>query len=306
MKHTAYRQKGFNWKQYFLILFLLVAITGCKQKDKVATPAGAAAQEISVTGHFLVVTTNDSTFVPANEEVILLGEQAVRTYFNSNAVAWSNSLALAQQKVDEAQTNYDALYKDDLAKFEAAKQYHSEKMLDHSAGTQGGLDESGWLQKMEDKIRDLHRQKLMSPAKKQLDEAVYAQSSLWEQVNWPTADSLKTHIAVLDVTTTDSNGHFRLTVPQAAKDDSLLLMAKVIRQNDAKPEIYWWLTKVDVRGATSTDVVLNDDDREKHGIDRWIKDPDTSTYLGCYGLLMDVANTERQFQQKMMQAEDGE
>jgi len=304
VKTTDCKQTAGNVTRCCLILSLLFAFAGCKQKDHEPGSPGKVQEQAdaSIGGQIFIVTKDRSNSVLGDVKVALLDESAMQAYFNAHALGWSNSLAEAQSKIDEATTNYDALYKDDLAKFKAAEDIHYNKMSDATASSQERQDAAEWGRKMKEKIHGLHRVKRASPEKTQLDEAVGKQASLWDDINWPPADHFEPKI---DVVTTGSDGHFKFTVPKSSANSSLILLAKAQRQTGDGVENYWWLAKVDLRDKTSTEVILSNDNRSKDGVWGWLGDKGVKGYMSVYGLQIDSANEERSFKDKMEDAEDG-
>jgi hypothetical protein len=114
-----------NMKTAWLILGVFVGLSfaGCKPKEQVIANKVVESEQALITGQIFIVTKGRANVVLGDEKIALLDAHETRTYFNSKAVEWSNALAVAQVKVDQTATIYDALYKEDLAKLEASKKW---------------------------------------------------------------------------------------------------------------------------------------------------------------------------------------
>jgi len=325
--HIAFPSEAAGQIKYIcLVLFFVFAVAGCKPKEKEQVIANKVveSEQALITGQIFIVTKGGENVVLGDVKVALLDADQTGTYFNSKALEWSNALAAARLKVDQATRNYDALYKDDLAKFAAAKKYHENAMatanLDSYNGRSDYEQASDWSKKVQGEIRDLHKLKKSSPEKKQFDDAIEAQADLWDQINWPSADHFCPRI---QITTTDSEGRFTFIVPASSANLNLMLFAKAERQlsdderenwsrmvnatlNGRKTaELYWWMVNVNLNGRKTAEFVLSNDNKSSSGGWNWfndklvLKDEDFSPmqkYMINYEVNMDTAKEDRDFQ----------
>ena len=128
---------GYSVKKLCLILLFALVVAGCRQKEKEQVISNKVTQpeEMQITGQIFIITKGGETIRLGDVEVALFDQRQMWTCINSNALQWSNTLAEAQAKVDQATTNYDALFKDDLEKFTTAKKYHDNIMQTASTGS---------------------------------------------------------------------------------------------------------------------------------------------------------------------------
>jgi hypothetical protein len=91
-------------KYFCLVLFLGFVVAGCKPKEKEQVIANnvVESEQALITGQIFIVTKGRDNVVFGDEKVALLDAAETRTYFNSKALEWSNALASAQAKVDQA------------------------------------------------------------------------------------------------------------------------------------------------------------------------------------------------------------
>jgi hypothetical protein len=287
-------------------------------------------EQALITGQIFIVTKERQNVVLGDVKVALLDADQTGTYCNSKALEWSNALTAALAKVDQAVINYDALYKDELAKFTAAKKYHENIMATVPTGTPEWEQAFGWSQKVEGEIRDLHKLKKSSVRKQQLDDAIKEQADLWDKINWPSADFFWPR---LQITTTDSEGRFKFVVPASSANLNLMLFAKAERMltDDEKEnwsrmvnatlngrktaELFWWMVNVNLNGRKTAEYVLSNDNKDSSGVwGKWfndklvLKDEDFSPmqkYMISYVANMEKTKEHRDWQETMESIEDG-
>ena len=311
-------------------------VAGCKPKEKEQVIANNVAEpeQVLITGQIFIVTKGGENVVLGDVKVALLDADETGTYFNSKALEWSNALTAAQAKVDQATTDYDALYKDDLAKFAAARKYHENVMatanLDSYNGRSDYEQASDWTKKVEGEIRDLQNLKKSSAEKKLLGDALNEQADLWDEINWPSADHFSPRI---QITTTDSEGRFKFVVPESSANLNLMLFAKAERQltDDEKEnwsrmvnatlngrktaELYWWMVNVNLNGRKTAEFILSNDNKSCCGVwDDWFNDKlvlnvkdysPMQNYLAHYMADMEKAKEHHDFQDWEENLDDG-
>ncbi len=309
---------GYSVKNLCLILLFALVIAGCRQKEKepVISNKVVQSEEMQITGQIFIVTKEGENVVLGDVEVALFDQRQMWTCVNSNALQWSNSLAAAQAKVDQATTNYDALYKDDMGKFIAAKKYHDNTMVTVSTGTPEWEQAFEWSMKLEKKINNLIELKNSSDAGKELVHAVWERDFQWDYINWPRIVYLLAAGCDSDnrqITTTDSEGHFKFVIP--ASSPNVVLFAKAERQvGDEKEKYLWlvvvgtpvgnegtnllwsvkgmenspsWYPNVDLKGKT-TEVILSNNNKSDYGIWRYLENTNIANYMLNYGVVVDV------------------
>jgi hypothetical protein len=155
-------------KTTWLILGVLASlvVSGCKPQEQVIANKVVDSDQALITGQIFIVTKGRENVVLGDEKVALLDTHEARTYFNSKAVEWSNELAAAQEKVDQASKNYDAIYKDELTKLADDKKHQEDLMQTVPAGSQEWSDAFERSQLVQGEIRDLHTEKNTSDEKK--------------------------------------------------------------------------------------------------------------------------------------------
>ena len=287
--------RGKFFKTTWLILGVLsgLAIDGCKPKEQVIANKVVESEQALITGQIFIVTKGRANVVLGDEKIALLDAHETRTYFNSKALEWSNTLAAAQLKVDQAARIYDALYKDYLEKLDAAKKYYERQNDFESSRTVSG------------EIRDLHKEKKSSTEKQQFDNALAAQARLWDEINWPSADHFWPS---LDIATTDSEGRFKFVVPKSRANLNMMLFAKAARQVGDEKENYWWMVNVNLNGRKTEEFVLSNDNKDSSGVWRWFDDRSVITaenfdyespmqkYMVRYTVKMEAAKKHREYQ----------
>lgn len=292
-------------KYFCLGLFLVLAVAGCKPKEQVIENKVVGSGQALITGQIFIVTKGRADVVLGDEKVALLDAHEIQTYFNSKALEWSNALAMAEAKVDRATSNYDAIYKDELAKLAADKKHQEEIIATVSTGTQEWDDAFQRLQKVEGEIRDLQKFKKSSAEKNQFDDAIMEQSRLWDEITWPSADHFWPRI---EITTTDSEGRFKFVVPNSYVNSDLELLAKAERQVGDEKENYWWMVDVHLSGKKSAEYILSNDNKDTSGVwgGFWFDDRPVVTdlyyrspiqkYMDKYITKMEAAKADRDFQ----------
>ena len=255
----------------FLIVALAIDLSGCKPKEKEQVIANnvVESEQALITGQIFIVTKGRDNVVLGDEKVALLDATETRTYFNSKFLEWSNKLVAAQAEVDQATTNYDALYKADLDKFAAAKKYHENIMQTVPTDSQAWNDAFDWDQKVETQISDMLKLKHSSDARKQLDDAAEKQANLWDEINWPSPDYFESSI---DTTTTDSEGRFKFVVPKSRVDLDMTLFSKAERLVGDEKENYWWMVNVNLNGKKTAEYILSNDNKDSSGAWGWLND----------------------------------
>ena len=289
----------------FLIVALAIDLSGCRPKEQEQVIANkiVASEQALITGQIFIVTKGRENVVLGDEKVALLDAKETRTYFNSKALEWSNTLAIAQAKVDQAATSYDALYKDELAKFATAKKYHNNIMQTVPTDSQEWRDAFEWSQKVRGSIRDLHKLKKSSAEKKQFDDAVEVQSRLWNEINWPSADHFWPRIGV---TTTDSEGRFKFVVTKSYADSSMMLFAKAERQIGDEKENYWWMVNVNLNGRKTDEFILSNDNKDSIGVSYYFDEKSMQDYMDHYITKMEDDKAHRDNQDWLDNLEDGD
>jgi hypothetical protein len=318
---------GYSVKNLCLLLLCAFVVAGCRQKEKEQGISNKVVQpeEMQITGQIFIVTKEAKNVVLGDVEVALFDQRQMWTCMNSNALQWSNSLAEAQAKVDQATTNYDALYKDDIDKFTAAKKYHDKIVEAVSTVKPEEWDQAyAWSKKLEKEINNLVELKNSSDVGKKLHDAVWERAYLWDTINWPSIINLLTSgcdTPNRQITTTDSEGHFKFVVP--ASSPNLVLFAKAERQaGDEKEKYLWlypvgtpagnegtnnlwelkmvaesrngifWFPKAELKGKT-TEVILSNDNKSDFGVWNYLENTNIANYMLNYGVEVDVAKRNR-------------
>jgi hypothetical protein len=317
---------GYSVKNLCLLLLCAFVVAGCRQKEKEQGISNKVVQpeEMQITGQIFIVTKEAKNVVLGDVEVALFDQRQMWTCINSNALQWSNSLAEAQAKVDQATTNYDALYKDDLEKFTAAKKYHDNIIQTASTGSPEWEQAFDWSTKLQKKIDDLVELKKSSDAGKKLDHAVWERDFQWNYINWPSIVNLLAagcDTPNRQITTTDSEGHFKFVVP--ASSPNVVVFAKAERQaGDEKEKYLWlypvgtpvgnegtnnlwelkmlaesrngifWFPKAELKGKT-TEVILSNDNKSDFGVWYYLENTNIANYMLNYGVEVDVAKRNR-------------
>ena len=254
-----------------MIVASTINLSGCKPKEKEQVIANnvVESEQALIIGQIFIVTKGRENVVLGDEKVALLDAHETRTYFNSKFLEWSKALVAAQAEVDRVTKNYDAIYKEDLDKFAAAKKYHENIMQTVPTSSQEWNDAFDWGQKIEAKISDLNKLKRSSDVRKQLDDAVKKQTDLWDEINWPSPDYFETSI---DTTTTDSEGRFKFVVPKSRVGSNMTLFAKAERLVGDKKENYWWMVNVNLYGKKTTEYILSNNNKDSSGAWGWLDD----------------------------------
>jgi hypothetical protein len=298
---------------YFLFA-LAIVLSGCKPKEKESATLNKVAppEEKLIAGQIFIVTKGGENIPLGDVEVALFDQQQMWTCFDSHALKWSNSLAEAQAKVDQATTNYDALYKDDITKFTTAKKYHDNIMQTAATGTPEWAQAFEWSTKLEKKIADLNEKKKLSDVGKQLRDAIFERDFQWNYINWPAIiNLLASDLTTIQTTTTDAEGRFKLTVPPSSPN--VVLFAKAEREVGDEKENYWWLVvvgtpvgseatnllwtmkkspfwcpSVDLKDKV-TEVILSNDNKSKGGVWYYLEDTNAANFIGDIGVKVEVA-----------------
>jgi hypothetical protein len=304
----------------FFLLALAVVLSGCKPKGKESVTPNKVAppEEKLIAGQIFIVTKGGENIPLGDVEVALFGQQQMWTCFDSHALKWSNSLAEAQAKVDQATTNYDALYKDDIDKFTTAKKYHDDIMQTAATGTPEWEQAFDWSTKLEKKIADLNELKKTSDVGKQLRDAIFERNFQWDYINWPRiVYLLASDLTAIQTTTTDAEGHFKFVV--SASSPNLVLFAKAERQVGDVKENYWWLypvgtpagnegtnnlwelkmvtesqngifwfPKKDLKDKT-TEIILSNDSKDDFGVWHFLENTNIANYMEDIGVKVEVA-----------------
>jgi hypothetical protein len=304
-------------KNQCLIFLFAFLIAGCGYKESNNSNSDNRAhqqEQKEIDGQIFIVTKGGETIRLGDVEVTLFDLRQMWTCINSNALQWSNALAIAQAKVDEAKSNYDALYKDDIDKFSSAKKYHDNIMQTASPGTPEWEQAFEWSTKLTTKINNLVELKNSSDAKSKLDHAIWKREFQWDYINWPKIVNLIAAGCDTDdrqTTTTDSDGRFKFVVPSSSPD--VVIYAKAERQvgND-KEKLLWlipvetpagenevtnnlwllklisespnqifWFPKVKLK-ANVTKVVLSDSDKADYGLSWYFDDTNVASYMSGY------------------------
>jgi hypothetical protein len=237
-------------KNLYLLFLIAFVITGCGHKEQnnaalVNSERQEKQEQREIDGQIFVVTKGDETIRLCDVEVALFDLQQMWTCINSNALQWSNTLAEAQAKVDEAKLKFDALYKDDIDKFTTAKKYHDNIMQNASAGSPEWEQAFEWSTKLEGKINDLVELKNSSDEKTKLNHAIWERTFQWDYINSPKVVSLLAVGCDTDnrqTTTTDSDGRFKFIIPATSPD--VVIYAKAERQVGDEKEKYLWIYPV--------------------------------------------------------------
>jgi len=272
-------------------------VAGCRQKEK----EQVQPEDMQITGQIFIVTKGGENVVLGDVEVALFDQRRMWNRVNSQALQWSNSLAEAQAKVDQATTNYDALYKDDLDKLTTAKKYHDDIMQTAATGTTEWEQAFDWSTKLDRKIDDLNQLKKSSDAEKELVNAVRERDIQSDYINWPSAESFDLNMAT---TTTDSEGRFKFVVPPSSPN--VVVFAKAERLvGDEKEKYLWlvvvrtpagnedtnflwgggkivnapsWYPNVDLKGKT-TEVILSNNNKSIYGIYQYLENTNVASYI---------------------------
>jgi hypothetical protein len=270
-------------------------VAGCKPKEKEQAPEQVIAdkvvqkEETLIMGQVFITTKDGHNVGIGGQKVTLVEGEKIKDYFNSHADEWSNQLAEAQAKVDQAKLNYDALYKADLDKYEAAKKYHDNRIATLDTSSQEWHDAFDWSQKVGEKIRYLTQLKVSSNERKQLDEHIFNREFLWDWINYPAEDAL---LPAVDTTTTDSDGRFKFFFPTSSND--LRVLTKTKRSVGEEEENFWWLERVSIHEKT-TEVILSNDNCNKSGVITFIKQP-YDKYMEDYEIRVGQDKTEREYE----------
>ena len=267
-------------------------------------------------GQIFFVAKDSKNVVLGDVELALLDEQQLWAYFNSNAVRWSNSLAGAQAKVEQANKNYDALYKEDIDRFTVAKQHHDNIWQNAAVGSPESEQAIEWSKKLEKKISDLQEMKKTSDEGKTLNHAIWERAFLWNQINWPSiTDLFAGGLTNIQTTTTDAEGRFKFEVPSSSPD--LVLFEKAERKLGETKEKYWWLNvvaapnegnlessirstdialknsfwlpSVYLKGKT-TEVILSNNNKSEGGVWYYLENTNAAKYISHIGVEIDVAD----------------
>jgi hypothetical protein len=308
-------------KDLHLLFLIAFVITGCGHKEhNNVTTVNSGRQEQQeqkeINGQIFIVTKGGETIRLGDVEVALFDLRQMWTCINSNAPQWSNELADAQAKVDEAQSNYDKIYKADIDKFSSAKKYHDNIMQTASPGSPEWEQAFEWSTKLEKNINDLVELKNSSDAKIKLDHAIWERAFEFDYINWPKVVSLLAAGCDTDnrqITTTDSDGRFKFVVPSSSPD--VVIYAKAERQVGDENEKYLWLypvgtpveifgnegvtniamnfiwiseryvsgspfwvPEVDLKGK-NTEVILSNNNKSDYGLYRFIENTNIENYM---------------------------
>jgi hypothetical protein len=153
-----------------------------------------------------------------------------------------------------------------------------------------------------------------------LDHAVWERDFQWNYINWPSIVNLLAAGCDTDnrqITTTDSEGHFKFVVP--ASSPNVVVFAKAERQvGDEKEKYLWlypvstpagneptnvlwesklvtktqngifWYPNVGLKGK-STEVILSNNNKSDYGIWRYLENTNIANYMLNYGVEVNVA-----------------
>lgn len=296
-------------KNLCLILLFAFVVAGCGQKEQGTSNKVVQPEDMQIAGQIFIVTKGGENVVLGDVEVALFDQRQMWNRVNHKALQWSNSLAEAQAKVDQATTNYDALYKDDIDKFTTAKKYHDNIMQTAATGTPEWEQASEWSMKLEDKIFSLNELKDLSDAEKELVSAVRERDSQWDFINWPSAESFDLSMAT---TRTDSEGRFKFVVTPSSPN--VVVFAKAERQVGDEKEKYWWLVVVGTPAGNedtnlswsvgkivnapswypnvnlkdkTTQVILSNNNKSDFGIYDYLENTNVVKYMLYYGAVVD-------------------
>ena len=270
----------------------LFVFTRQKNEQVIANKVVESEQAL-ITGQIFIVTKGHANVMLGDVKVALLDAHATRSYFNSNAVAWSKALASAQSKVDQAAGKYDALYKDQLAKLAYDNKKQDDIMGTVTTSPQAWHNAFAMSRQTERYIRDLHEREKSSAEKKQFDDALETQARLWDEINWPSAGYFWPS---LETTTTDSEGRFKLEVPKSSVGANMTLMAKAEREVGDGKEKYWWAVNVNLNGNKTEDFILSNHNKDSSGVWGWLDDKAMQDWMIGYTVAMDAAKAARDFQ----------
>ena len=230
-----------------LLLVAAVAASGCKPKEQ---------EQAVIHGQMFIVTAGRANVVLGDEEVALVDEEKLLGYFNSKMVEWTNALAAAQTKIDQAGAAYGALFMEEIQKLSKTKEWHDARMAKVSTSSPEWAESLEWSRKLEKRLLNLYESRKSSDTRKQLDDAIREQARLFDEIKFPKPDSLGE--GKIKSATTDSDGRFKLVVPADSKN--LMLVAKSERQTADGKEKYWWLQGVYLN--TTTEVILSNHNAE--------------------------------------------
>ncbi len=288
-------------KNLCLILLFAFVVAGCGQKEQGTSDKVVQPEDMQITGQIFIVTKGGENVVLGDVEVALFDQRRMWNSVNHKALQWSNSLAEAQAKVDQATTNYDALYKDDIDKLTNAKKYHDDIMKTAAIGTTEWEQAFAWSTKLEGKIDELNLLKKSSDAGKELVNAVRERNIQSDYINWPSAESFDLSMAT---TTTDSEGRFKFLVSPSSQN--VVVFAKAERQvGDEKEKYLWlivvgtpagkedtnlawsvgkivnapsWYPNVDLKGKT-TEVILSNNNKSIYGMFQYLENTNVASYM---------------------------
>jgi hypothetical protein len=146
------------------------------------------------------------------------------------------------------------------------------------------------------------RKKIHQTKKKQFDDALEAQSRLWDEINWPSPEYFEPSIAT---TTTDSEGRFKFVVPKSSADADMTILAKSERETADENEKYWWTVNVDLNGRKTYEFILSNDNKDSSGVWGWIDDKAIQDYMVNYTVVMEAAKKNRENQDWLNNLNDG-
>src|ERR1035441_8452324 len=244
--------------QIGLLLAATVAASGCKPKEQSKVISNKVVNEgqAIIHGQMFIVTAGRANVVLGDEEVALVDEQKLLGYFNSKMVEWTNALAAAQTRIDQASAAYSALFKEEIEKLSKTKNWHDERMARVSTSSPEWAESFEWSQKLKNRLRALYKSRKSSDTRKQLDDAIREQARLFDEIKFPKPDSLGE--GRIESATADSDGRFKFVVPADSKN--LMLVAKSERKTADGEEKYWWLQGVYLN--ITTEVILSNHNAE--------------------------------------------
>jgi hypothetical protein len=298
---------------FFSLIAIAAGLTGCKPKEPTPPAVKTVPQpeSMQISGQVFVVTKDSRNIVLGGVEITLFDEQAMLSCINSNLPQWSNKLAAAAATVIETRSNYDALYQDDLAKLEAAQQYHKNVMLTNSQDSINWLQAEDWVVKLQGQIDDLNMKKEDSETGKALTHAIDDQDFDWNYINWPETANLQTAGCSTDHwqnTMTDAEGRFKFLIP--ASSPNMVLMVKAERQEgDNKEKYLWleilgtptgeanldllanphWLPSVQL-GEKPAEINLSNDNVRQYGLWEMLEDTNARDYMLSYQVSVEHTN----------------
>ena len=263
-----------NAMKYFcLVLFLAFAFAGCKPKEKEQVIANKVvkSEQALITGQIFIVTKGRANVVLGDEKIALLDAHETRTYFNSKALEWSNALAMAQVKVDQATKSYELKNSSD-----------ARKQLDNAVKSQADLwDEINWP----------------------------SADHFWPRIEITTTDSEGRFKFVVPKSSANLNLMLFAKAERQLGDEkeNWWRMVNVNLNGRKTAELYWWMVNVNLNGRKTAEFVLsNDNSRDTTGVMGWFFDEKPMwNYMDKYVTKMDDAKAHRDFKDWEEKLNDG-